>query len=155
MEDRNNGGQSYISVNVTRTNLLSSKSSGRFTLMVLTVANSGPVLCICILAATSLIVADVKGFYYRASIPYDSSKTKEENMEEFKALPGLPVSKFRGGFISGLMCMSSKVSIRSEILTDTLKYLDHINVSERRQDGPNLFGLLDCHGSRLQLLFLE
>ena len=90
-EDGNNGGQSYISVKGTRTNLLSSKASDCFTLVGLSAANSEPLLCIFIFYDKSLSVCDVKGFYYRASIPYDSSKTMEENMGEGKALPGLPV----------------------------------------------------------------
>ena len=62
MDDGNNGGQHYISIKVMRTNLLSSKASVCFTLMGVTAATSEPVLCICILAAKSLSVTDVKGF---------------------------------------------------------------------------------------------
>ena len=51
--------------------------------------------------------------------------------------------------------MSPKVSISSEIPTEALKYLDQLNIFERRQDGPTPFGFLDGHGSRIQLLFLE
>ena len=123
--------------------------------MGLTATTGDTVLFICILAAKNLSVTGVKGFDYRTSIPYDSSKTMEENIGEGKALPGLPVWKFRGELIPGLMCMSPKGSIISEILTEALKYLYQINVFERRQYGPTPFGLLDGHGSRLQLLFLE
>ena len=77
MDDGNNGGRSYISKNVMRTNLLSSKASGHFTFMGLTDATGDPLLCICILASQSLIVTYVKVFDYCASIPYDSSKTTE------------------------------------------------------------------------------
>ena len=77
MEDGNNGGQSYISVDGTRNNLLSSKASGRFTLMGLTAATGETVFCICILAANFLSVTDFKVFDYRAKIPYDSCKTIE------------------------------------------------------------------------------
>ena len=76
-------------------------------------------------------------------------------MGEIKELPGLPVGKFRGGFVPGLMYMSSKESIISDILTEALKYLDQLNVFEWRQDVPNPFVLLNGHGSRLQLPFLE
>ena len=55
MDDGNNGGRSYISKNVMRTNLLSYKSSGRFTLVGITAATSEPVLCICILAAKAQV----------------------------------------------------------------------------------------------------
>ena len=64
--------------------------------MGLTAATGDPVLCICILDAKSLSVNDVKGFDYHTSIPYDSSKTMDENMVEYKALPGLLVCKFGG-----------------------------------------------------------
>ena len=74
-----------------KTNLLSSKALGSFTLMVLTAATGDPLLCMCILYAQRLSVDDVKVFVYRTSIPYDSSKTMEENMGKGKALPGLPV----------------------------------------------------------------
>ena len=73
------------------TNLLFSKASGCFKFMVMTAATGDPLFCICILAATSLGVTDLKGFDYRASIQYDSIKTTEENMVEGKALPRLPV----------------------------------------------------------------
>ena len=89
--DGNNGGQSHIIIKEMRTNLLSSKASGSFTLMGLTASTSEPVLCLCILAAKSLSLTDVKGFYYCASIPYESSKTMKKNMVEVKALPGLSV----------------------------------------------------------------
>ena len=77
--------------------------------MGLTAAIGEPVLCIYVLAAKSLSVTDVKGFDYRASIPYDSINTMEENMGEVKALPGLKVCKFRVKLIPGLMCISPKV----------------------------------------------
>ena len=155
MDDGNNGVQRYISIKGMKTNLLSSKYSGRFTLMDLTAATGEPVLCISILAVKSLSVTDVKGFDYRVSIPYDSSKTTEENMGEGKSLHGLPVCKFSCKPIPGLMCMSPKVSIRSNILTKVLNYLDQHDVFEQRQDGPTPFVLLGVHGIRLQLLFLE
>ena len=100
MGDGNNGGKIYIGIKGMITNLLSSKVSGCFTLMGMTAATGKPVLCICILAAKSLSVTDVKVFYYRASIPYDSINIMEENMREFKALPGFPVCNFRGGVYS-------------------------------------------------------
>ena len=53
------------------------------------------------------------------------------------------------------MCMSLKGSIISKILTEVLKYLNQLNAFERCQYGPTPFGLLDVHGSRLQLPFLE
>ena len=73
----------------------------------------------------------------------------EENIGEGKALPGLTLCKFRRKLILGLMCMYTKVSIRSDILTEALKYLDQLNVFKQRQDEPTPFVLLDSQGSRL------
>ena len=53
------------------------------------------------------------------------------------------------------MCITSKVSISSKILTESLKYLDQRYVFEQRQDGPAPFRILEIHESRLQLPFLE
>ena len=76
-------------------------------------------------------------------------------MGEGKSLPGFPVFKFRWGVIPALMYVSPQGKIRSEILTEALKYLDQLNVFEQHPDGPTPFGLLDCHGSRLQFPCLE
>ena len=151
----NNGGQRCISITGMKTNLLSSKSLGCFTLMGMTAATGEPVLCMCILATKYLSITYIKGFDYRASIPYESINNMEGNMGEVKEIPGLPVCKFRGELIPGLMCMYPKGSISSEILTEVLKYLDQLKVFEWHQDGPTPFGLLDCHGSRLQFPCLE
>ena len=65
VEDGNNWGHRYISVKVTRTNLLSSKASGRFIFMGLTYETGEPVLFICIFSVKILSVTDVKVFNYR------------------------------------------------------------------------------------------
>ena len=123
--------------------------------MGLTSATGEPVLCISILASKIVSVTDVKGSYYHTYITYDSIKTMEENLGGGRSITGLPICKFRVKSIPCLIYMSLKGSISSDILTEVLKYLDHLNFFERRQDWPTPFGLLDGHGSRLQLLFLE
>ena len=59
IDDGNKWGQRYIIIKGMLTNLLSSKASGRFTLMGITAATGEPLLCICILAAKSLSVTDI------------------------------------------------------------------------------------------------
>ena len=108
MDDGNNGGRCYINIKGMKTNLLSSNTSGCFTLMWVTAATGETLLCICILDAQSLSVTYVNIFYYHVSITYDSSKAMEENMVEGRALPGFPVCKFRVKLIPGLICMSPK-----------------------------------------------
>ena len=101
MDDGNNGGQRYISIKVMKTDLLSYKALGSFTLIEMNDATGETLLCICILATQSLSVTDVKVFKHHASIPYDSIKTTEENKGKGKAIPGLPVCNFRGKYIPG------------------------------------------------------
>ena len=75
MDDGNNGGQHNIRKKGMKTNLLSSKASGYFTLIGMTAETGKSLLCLYIFAAKSLSVTDAKGFGYRASIPYESSNS--------------------------------------------------------------------------------
>ena len=120
MDDGKNGGQRYIIIKGMKTDLLPSKASVHFTLMGLNTGTDEPVLYLSILTAKVLTVADVKGFYYRASIPYESIITMEEKTGGVKALPGLPVCKFSRKLVPGLMSMSLKESISSKILTEAI-----------------------------------
>ena len=80
MDDEKNGGQIYISIKGMKTNLLSSKASGRFTLKGMTSETGETGLFIWILDTHILSVTDIKGPNYCASISYGSSKTMEEKM---------------------------------------------------------------------------
>ena len=62
IDDGNDGGKRCISINLPRKNLLFSKSCGHFILMWMTAETGDTLLFICILAAKSLSVTDVKGF---------------------------------------------------------------------------------------------
>ena len=89
-QDGHIGGQTYLSYGGRQIELTSSKASGRFTLMGLTAASGDPVMCIVIMAGKEIGVAEALGFDHQAEIPYDTTKTLEENCGEGKALPGLP-----------------------------------------------------------------
>ena len=93
MDYGNNVVQYYIRIKEMKTNLISPKALGCFTFMGMTATTGEPVLCIYLLAAKSVSFTYVKGFDYRASIPYDSSKTLDENISDSKAIPGLPFCK--------------------------------------------------------------
>ena len=88
MDDGNNGGQYYISINGMKTNLLSSKASGCFILVGLTGATGELLLCFFILPAKILSATDFKGFNKRTYIPYESSKTMEEKCERSRHFLG-------------------------------------------------------------------
>ena len=154
-EDGNISGQTYLQFANQRIELTSSKASGRFTVIGLTAATGEPVMCVVIMAAQELGIADAMGFDYLADSQYDTQKTLEENSGPGKALPGLPTCTFHGKTIPALLAHTKKGSITSEILTKILKRLDELDVFERTADGPTPMLLLDGHDSQLQLEFLE
>ena len=88
------GGQTYITFRGQHVKLNSSKSTGRFTVMGLTAATGEPDMCVVIMAAQEVGIAEALGFDHLADSPYNSTKTLEENRGKGKALPGLPTCLF-------------------------------------------------------------
>jgi hypothetical protein len=65
-----------------------------------------------------------------------------------------PTCEFAGKSLPTFWCCSESGSITAELLTDMLRYLDKANIFDR-SDGVSPFLLLDAHGSRFDLQFLE
>ena len=78
----------------------------------------------------------------------------EKNSGKGKLYPGGPTCTFQGKIVPTLTRFSPKGSITTEILVDIVGTLDHIGVFDR-SEGKIPFLLLDGHGSRIQLPFLE
>ncbi|CAJ1966096.1 unnamed protein product [Cylindrotheca closterium] len=155
-QDGHNGGETYIKfADGTKVELLSTKATGRFTVMGLTAASGDPVMCIVIIAGKELGVQDYMGFDHQAESPYDGSKTLEENAGPGMALPEAPECVFRGKKVPGMIAVSPKGSMTSDILKKALKTLDDLGVYPRTLNGPTPMCLFDGHDSRLQIPFLE
>ncbi|CAJ1940936.1 unnamed protein product [Cylindrotheca closterium] len=155
-QDGHIGGETYIkSADGQKVELLSTKASGRFTVMGLTAASGDPVMCIVIIAGKELAFEDYTGFDHQSEAIYDGTKTIEENYGPGKALPGLPVCVFRGKEVPGMVAVSPKGSMTSEILKKALETLDKLGVYPRTLHGPTPMCLFDGHDSRLQVPFLE
>ncbi|CAJ1929012.1 unnamed protein product [Cylindrotheca closterium] len=155
-QDGHIGGETYIkSADGQKVELLSTKASGRFTVMGLTAASGDPVMCIVIIAGKELAFEDYTGFDHQSEAIYDGTKTIEENYGPGKALPGLPVCVFRGKEVPGMVAVSPKVSMTSKILKKALETLDKLGVYPRTLHGPTPMCLFDGHDSRLQVPFLE
>ena len=104
-------------------------------------------MCVVVIAAKELGVADAQGFDYLAEVPYDTTKSLEENSGPGKALPGLPTCTFLGKTVPALLAHTDKGSITSEILTMVLKRLDELEVYPRSAAGPTPMILLHGHDS--------
>ncbi|CAJ1967698.1 unnamed protein product [Cylindrotheca closterium] len=155
-QDGHIGGETYIkSADGQKVELLSTKATGRFTVMGLTAASGDPVMCIVIIAGKELACEDYIGFDHQSDVMYDGTKTLEENYGPGKVLPGLPVCVFRGKEVPGMVAVSPKGSMTSEILKKALETLDELGVYPRTRQGPTPMFLFDGHDSRLQVPFLE
>ena len=71
-----------------------------------------------------------------------------------KRFPMGPVCTFNGIEVPTLCCCSENGSITAHLLVQMLKTIDELNVFDR-SDGIPPFLLLDGHGSRFDLEFLE
>ena len=72
-----------------------------------------------------------------------------------KYFPGGPRCTFRGINVPCYVTYSSKGSITSEILAEVLKWSDDMKVFPWDNNSPTPFLLLDRHGSRLEMPFLQ
>ncbi|CAJ1938512.1 unnamed protein product [Cylindrotheca closterium] len=131
------------------------KAAGRFTVMGLTAASGDSVMCIVIITGKELACEDYIGFDHQSDVMYDGTKTLQENYGPGKVLPGLPVCVFRGKEVPGMVAVSPKGSMTSEILKKALETLDELGVYPRTRQGPTPMFLFDGHDSRLQVPFLK
>jgi hypothetical protein len=124
-------------------------------LMCLTAATGDAVIFVIIFAAKELDFVSRFGYDYLAKEPYDPNIDATEQIGLGKVFPGSPYCKFRGKKIPAIVGMDDKGSMTSEILAETLRKLDELNVYPRTQGGPIPCCLFDAHESRLQIPLLE
>ena len=74
---------------------------------------------------------------------------------EGKRYPQGPVCEFKGKILPTMCCCSESGCITADLLVAMLKVFDKSEVFLERTDGIAPFLLLDGHGSRVQLTFLE
>ena len=78
----------------------------------------------------------------------------ERNTGKGKRHPQGPVCTFNGVSVPCFCGFSDSGTITSELLAAILKFMDGLNLFDR-SDGVPPFLLLDCHGSRFELPFLQ
>ncbi len=152
--DGNVGGQKFVVQSNKRALIRASHQDCHFTILGFTNGLGEPVCCVIILAAPEVRAKDIMGLQPWASIIGDPSIDFEENSHgPEKFYPYGPTCTVFGRSIPTLVRCSESGSITSNILMDTLKHIDKCLELDRSEVTP--FLLLDGHGSRFELPFLD
>jgi hypothetical protein len=153
-KDGNIGGEKFLCHISARPQIRAATRDSHFTVLGFTAANGEPVMCAVIFSAKSLCEEWVIGF--NASAPWigadDDVDANTGGVD--KRFPMGPVCTFNGIEVPTLCCCSENGSITAHLLVQMLKTIDELNVFDR-SDGIPPFLLLDGHGSRFDLEFLE
>ena len=134
----------------------SSYNDRHFTCLGFTALTGEPVLCVVIVAGITETFEVEVGIDIEAPMIGDPSDTDffQNNRGKGKMFPTGPECHFNGKTIPTLVRWSPTGSITSKILVDALSTLDHYQVFNRTIDRKP-FLLLDGHGSRFELPFLQ
>ena len=154
-DDGSKGGQKMLVGRGTEARTGCSTSDAHWTTLGFTAGNGEPVLCVIIFASETLTVEERLGVDIHAPSPQDDRMFSKDHYGPGKYFPGGPKCKFRGVDVPCFVTCSPKGSITSQILADVLKWLDDLHIFPRDNNSPTPFLLLDGHGSRLEIPFLE
>lgn len=149
-------GTKYCCEHGTIPNNKVSHNDRHFTLLGFTALTGEPVLCVVIVSGKVQAIEVEMGIDIEATVigsPSDKDYIKN-NRGKGKLFPTGPECIFNGKKIPTLVRWSPSGSITSEILVDALATMDHYEVF-KRNDNLKPFLLLDGHGSRFELPFLQ
>ena len=150
------GGQKYVCERGSVPQNKVQHRDSHFTLLGFTALNGEPVLCVIVMAGKKEKFGIETGIDPCAEVigNVDDEDFFEKNYGLGKLFPSGPVCNFRNVDIPCLVKWSEKGSITSEILAQCLEHIDSYNVFPR-VDGISPFLLLDGHGSRFEIPFLD
>ena len=152
--DGNNGGQKFIVQSGQRALLRASFTDCHFTVLGFTNGNGDPVLAVIIMASSEITAKCIMGLQPWAEIVGNPMTDIEANSHgPNKFYPHGPTCILNGKEVEAYVTCSESGSITSQILTDVLTYLDKKLTFDRTEADP--FLLLDGHGSRFELPFLD
>ena len=155
-DDGHVGGQKFMCEVGAIPQMKVSTKDKHFTLMGFTSLSGEAVMCLLILTGVNEKVEVETGIDLTAPTygDYDDDDYFDQNCGKGKMFPMGPECTFKGKRIPCMVRWSKKGSITSEILKDALKTLDHFKVFDRTNN-KKPFLLLDGHGSRFELPFLQ
>ena len=133
-----------------------STKNKHYTTLGLTLLNGHPLMCVVIMAGEKPKAEVETGIdvFAEAVGNVDDDDYFERNTGKGKKYPCGPTCEVRGVTVPCLVRWSPKGGMTSEILRDICATLDHLEVFDR-STGAMPFFLLDGHGSRVELPFLE
>jgi hypothetical protein len=131
-------------------------NDSHFTVLGFTAATGEPIMCALILEGKVMRPEVITG------LDLFTAKEGDENDADFvsrntgkgKMYPCGPVCNFKGKQVPCMVSSTDSGSITSELLASFLEYMDKLELFPRI-DGLKPFLLLDGHGSRLELPFLQ
>jgi hypothetical protein len=131
-------------------------NSNHFTVLGFTAATGEAIMCAIIASGKTMKPEVVTG------LDLFATKIGHETDDDFilnntgpgKLYPNGPTCQFKGKEVPCVVCNTENGSITSELLVSFLKHMDALNLFPR-DDGVQPFLLLDGHGSRLELPFLQ
>jgi hypothetical protein len=151
------GGERKIVTRGTVPKESAATNSTHFTLLGFTTATGEPVMCAVIIAAKTLRPEVITGLDIFAPVEgvEEDDDFYEKNTGAGKMYPCGPTCAYRGKEVPCLVCNTENGSITSDLLKMFLEKLDSFGLFPRGEDGVKPFLLLDGHGSRLELPFLQ
>ena len=150
------GGEMYLCEPGVIPQQKSSRADKHFTTLGLTLLNGPPLMCVVIFAGMRRNPQYEMGVDPRVE-PVGNVDDEDyvlKNMGKGKLFPGGPSCTYRGKNIPCMCAWSPKGSMTSEILKNILKTLDTLEIFDR-STGITPLLLLDGHGSRMELPFLQ
>jgi len=153
--DGNVGGQKFVVGANQRALMRASHQDCHFTVFGLTNALGEALCCVIILASSEVRAKDVMGLqpWVTTHIGNVTTNLEENSHGPDKYYPYGPTCHPNGKVVETLVTCSENGSITSEILSQVLKHLDTHLCWDRTEATP--FLLLDGHGSRFELPFLD
>ena len=148
------GGQTYLCTKDGRPQQRAATKDCHFTVLGFTAGNGEPIMCAIIFAAKTMKHEWVLGFDPFSEWIGDENDVNQ-NIGYGKAMPKGPEVMFRGKCVPCFCCNSENGSIAGQLLKEMLAAIDQLNVFDRSATGLNPFLLLDGHGSRFELDFLQ
>lgn len=152
-KDGNIGGEKFLCGSGGRPQQRSNTKDAHFTVLGFTAASGEAIMCAIIFAAKEmdpLLVHGLDPFTEWEGGEFDI----ERNTGRGKRHPEGPECVFKGISVPCFCGCSESGSITSQLLAAMLKFMDDLNLFDR-SDGVPPFLLLDGHGSRFELPFLE
>ena len=155
--DGSRGGEKKIVGRGTAARISAATNVNHFTVLGFTAATGEPVMCGVIIQGETVradVITGIDSFAEKIGCDEDPDFVRL-NTGKGKLFPMGPTCCFKGVEVPCMVACSTNGSITSEILMQFLKKMDELDLFPRDECGLKPFLLLDGHGSRLELPFLE